>query len=140
MTPGSSREFERVATCDPTAYLAAPDGVALLREWDFASILSYIHRLAWDAGGLLTERWGTRLDTPREMVGSMVTVPLPESAGATGEDAARLRLALLVEDQIEVQLHAWRGRLWARVSAQVYNDLADVERLAAAVTQRLGRA
>jgi isopenicillin-N epimerase len=70
----------------------------------------------------------------------MVTVPLPEAAGATDADASRLRLALLVEDNIEVQLHAWRGRLWVRVSAQVYNDIADVERLAAAVDRRLARA
>jgi isopenicillin-N epimerase len=68
----------------------------------------------------------------------MVTVPLPEAAGATDEAATALRTALLEEDKIEVQLHAWRGRLWVRVSAQVYNDLADVERLAAAVERRLG--
>ena len=64
-------------------------------------------------------------------------MPLPEAAGATEEDAARLRLALLVEDRIEVQLHAWRGRLWARVSAQVYNELSDVRRLAEAVLSRI---
>ena len=67
----------------------------------------------------------------------MVTVPLPESAGATADEAARLRTALLVEDRIEVQLHAWRERLWVRVSAQVYNDRSDVARLADAVCRRL---
>jgi isopenicillin-N epimerase len=71
------------------------------------------------------------------MIGAMVTVPLPDGAGATADEAARLRTALLVEDRIEVQLHAWRGRLWARVSAQVYNDRADITRLADAVCRRL---
>ncbi len=28
---------------------------------------------------------------------------------------------------------AWRERLWTRISAQVYNEMADFERLAAAV-------
>ena len=130
-------EFEHVATSDPTAYLAAPDAMALIAEWGFPAIASYIHQLAWDAGQLLTKHWGTALDTPREMIGSMVTVPLPDAAGATDEDATRLRLALLEEDTIEVQLHAWRGRLWVRVSAQVYNELADVERLAIAVDRRI---
>ena len=55
----------------------------------------------------------------------------------TADEAARLRTALLVEDRIEVQLHAWRGRLWVRVSAQVYNDRSDVMRLADAVCRRL---
>jgi selenocysteine lyase/cysteine desulfurase len=45
-------------------------------------------------------------------------------------------LALLVDDHIEVQLHAWRGRLWTRVSAQVYNDRSDIVRLADAVKQK----
>ena len=71
------------------------------------------------------------------MVGAMVTVPLPQTLGATDEDASRLRLALLVDDRIEVQLHAWRGRLWTRVSAQIYNDRADIERLADAVARRI---
>lgn len=129
-------EFEHVATSDPTAYLAAPEAMAVIREWGFEAIVAYINRLAWDAGQLLSARWGTTLDTPREMIGSMVTVPLPEAAGATDEDATALRVALLVEDRIEVQLHAWRGRLWVRVSAQVYNDLADIERLSKAVERR----
>jgi isopenicillin-N epimerase len=60
-------------------------------------------------------------------------VPLPEDAGATTGDATRRRLSLLVDERIEVQLHAWRGRLWARVSAQVYNDRSDIVRLADAV-------
>jgi isopenicillin-N epimerase len=95
-----------------------------------------MHGLAWRAGEMLADCWDTRVETPREMVGAMVTVPLPESAGSTDEDAATLRLALLVEHRVEVQLHAWRGRLWTRVSAQVYNDEADITRLGDAVARR----
>ena len=133
-------EFDRHATSDPTGYLAAPEGIAMLREWDFAAILEYTHGLALEAGRLLTERWGTAIHAPHEMIGAMVTVPLPERAGSTMEDAVGLRLALLVDDRIEVQMHAWRGRLWARVSAQVYNDRADIVRLADAVYRRLAHA
>jgi isopenicillin-N epimerase len=134
---GFLREFELHATADPTAYLAAPEGVALLQEWGFDAVLGYMHGLAWEAAGVLTSRWDTTIETPREMVGALVTVPLPEPAGSTTEDAKRLRLALLADDRIEVQLHAWRGRLWARVSAQVYNDRSDIDRLADAVVQKL---
>jgi isopenicillin-N epimerase len=133
---GFRDEFEHTATSDPTSYLAAPEGIVLLREWGFDACVDYMHGLAWDAATTLTKRWGTKLEIPREMVGAMVTVPLPHESGSTDADAARLRLALLVEDQIEVQLHAWRGRLWARVSTQVYNDAADIERLADTVARR----
>ena len=97
-----------------------------------------MHGLAWEAASLLTTRWETTLETPREMVGAMVTVPLPERAGATEDEARRLRLSLLVDDRIEVHLHAWRDRLWTRISAQVYNDRSDIERLADAVLRKLG--
>ena len=134
---GFHAEFEHTATIDPTSYLAAPEGIALLREWDFDAVLAYTHGLAVDAGLALCDRWGTTLDAPRHMIGAMVTVPLPETAGSTTEEAVRLRLALLVEDRIEVPVHAWRGRLWTRVSCQVYNDRSDVDRLAEAVVRRL---
>jgi isopenicillin-N epimerase len=133
---GFREEFEHTATADPTSFLSAPEGIALLREWDFDACVSYMHELAWDAASLLADRWRTRFEIPRDMVGAMVTVPLPEAAGASDADAIRLRLALLDEERIEVQLHAWRGRLWTRVSAQVYNDRSDIERLADAVAKR----
>lgn len=133
---GYREEFEHTATSDPTSYLAAPEGIALLGEWGFDDCVNYMHGLAWEAAGLLAARWRTRFEIPRDLVGSMVTVPLPEALGTTSEDATRLRLALLVEDRIEVQIHAWRGRLWARVSAQIYNDRSDIERLADAVARR----
>jgi len=134
---GFHDEFELVATSDPSNYLAAPDGIAMLHEWGFDRVLAYMHGLAGDAAHLLAERWNVSFTTPRSMFGAMVTVPLPERAGSTDEDATRLRLALLAEDQIEVQLHAWRGRLWVRLSLQVYNDLDDVANLADAVVRRL---
>jgi isopenicillin-N epimerase len=133
---GFRAEFEHTATSDPSGYLAAPEGIALLHEWNFEACVTYMHGLAWEAAAILSEHWGTAFEIPRHMVGAMVTVPLPQNAGATDADAARVRLALLVEDRIEVQLHAWRGRLWARVSAQIYNDREDIARLADAVARR----
>ncbi len=53
--------------------------------------------------------------------------------GSTREEAQRLRDALLFEDGIEVPVHAYRDRLRARISAQVYNDMDDIERLADAI-------
>ncbi len=137
---GFLHEFEHTPTTDPTSLLAAPEGIALLREWNFDACADYMHRLALDAATMLTERWGTSFEVPASMVGAMVTVPLPQELGSTDADATRVRLALLVEDRIEIQLHAWQGRLWVRVSAQVYNDRSDIERLGDAVVRRLHQA
>jgi isopenicillin-N epimerase len=74
------------------------------------------------------------------MSASMATVPLPEAAGSTQGEAQALRDALFFEDAIEVQMHAFRGRVWARISAQIYNDINDIDRLAEAVAKRVGAA
>jgi isopenicillin-N epimerase len=141
---GSNRgfhdEFEHTATSDPTTYLAAPEGIALLQEWGFEACVAYMQSLAWNGAQMLAERWRTRFEVPRHMVGVMATVPLPDQAGDSDEDAARLRLALLLEHKIEVHVHAWRNRLWVRISAQIYNERADIARLGDAVGQLIQRA
>ena len=129
-------EFDHVGTRDPSAHLAAPAAIAYMRELGFEAVRAHNHALVWAAARLLAGRWGTTLVWPESMIATMATVPLPEGFGRTREDAARLRDALLFEDRIEVQLHAARGRLWVRVSAQVYNELSDYERLGEAVAKR----
>jgi isopenicillin-N epimerase len=77
------------------------------------------------------------MQAPEEMIGCMATVPLPESAGSTGEDATRLRSALLFEDRIEAPVLCMNGRLHVRVCAQAYNEPREYERLAEAVAARI---
>lgn len=129
-------EFDWAATRDPTPMLAAPEGIAFMRELGLDDVRRWNHALAWEGARALTARWGTDFVTPESMVGTMATVPLPVEYGATSDAAVRLRAALLYEDAIEVQLHAWAGQLWVRISGQVYNEMSDIERLADAVMAR----
>ena len=62
------------------------------------------------------------------MTGSMVSVRLPPAAGTDWEAAGRVFTALAGR-RIVAPVHALAGALWVRVSAQVYNDLGDVEAL-----------
>ena len=97
------------------------------------------HGLAWRAAQRLCTRWGLPWATPESMVGCMATVPLPPRLGNSVAQATAVKDWLLFERQIEVPILARGGQLWARVSAQVYNDDDDIERLAAALDER-GRA
>ena len=133
---GFTAEFDWAGTHDPTAYLAAPEGIAYLNGNGFDAIQAWNHDLAWNGARLLARRWDVALGMPESMIGTMVTLPIPASLGSAKEDAAALRDALLFEDRIEVQVHSWRDRLWTRVSAQIYNEMADFERLAEAVKRR----
>lgn len=134
---GFTAEFDLVGTRDPSPHLAAPAAIDFMNELGLEAMREHNHALAWEAASALSRRWGTTLGAPESMIGTMATIPLPERAGDTPEAAARLRDALLFEERIEIQIHAWRGRLWVRVSAQVYNDLDDFLRLAEAIAARI---
>jgi isopenicillin-N epimerase len=133
---GFTTEFDWVGTRDPSAWLAAPEGLAFLRELGFDAVRRYNHDLVWRAARQLADRWGTTIEFPESATGFMASVPLPASLGSNVEDAACLRDALLFEDRIEVQLHAAHGRLWTRVSCQIYNDAGDIDRLGDAIRNR----
>jgi isopenicillin-N epimerase len=129
---GFHAEFDLPGTRDPSPHLSAPAAIAFMRQLGVSAVRQYNHGLVWNGARLLAERWGTSFVTPEEMIGTMATVMLPDGVGSTADDAARLRDALLFGDRIEVQLHAFRGRLYARICGQVYNEPADIERLATA--------
>jgi isopenicillin-N epimerase len=133
---GFAAEFDWVGTRDPSPFLAAPAGIDFLEELGAAAVRDYDHALAWEGAKYLAAAWKTDFGTPEAMIGTMATVPLPQGFGSTRPEAMVLRDALLYEDKIEVQLHAFRERLWIRISAQIYNEMADIERLARAVLAR----
>lgn len=133
---GYVAEFDWVGTRDPSGFLAAPAGIEFMSELGIEAVMGYDHALAWEAAQWLAKRWDVTLPCPETMVGTMATVPLPTALGADKDDALRLRDALLDRDHIEAQIHDDHGRLWVRISAQIYNEMSDVERFARAVEAR----
>lgn len=134
---GMLAEFDWVGTRDPTPWLAAPDGLAFMEEFGVAAMHAHNHALVLEAARMLSERWGTPFESDPAMIGTMASVPLPERLGGDEATADALRDALWFEDRIEVHMARRDGRLWARLSAQIYNELADYERLALAVAARV---
>ncbi|MEO8505341.1 MAG: aminotransferase class V-fold PLP-dependent enzyme [Acidobacteriota bacterium] len=135
---GIATEFDLVGTRDPSPYLAAPAALAMRRELGGEEVIqTYNHELVCDAAERLAASWGVPFPTPRSMFGPMATVLLPESLGSLKDDAARLRDVLLFEHGLELNLGARHGRLRVRIAAQVYNEMADFERLDRAVTSLL---
>ena len=135
---GPAAEFDLQGTRDPTHFLTAPYAIELMNEFGgddgVAAIYRYNHELAWWAGHYLADRWGTRFTTPEEMIGSMVNVRLPAHLGSSSADAERVRAELEAEG-IEVPLYVGVDELTTRVSAQIYCDRVDIERLGDAVVK-----
>jgi isopenicillin-N epimerase len=134
---GFTAEFDWTGTRDPSAWLAAPAGLEFLRRLGFEALREYNHTLVWRAATMLCERWGGRPVAPEAMTPFMSAVPLPDAFEVSEEAATRLRDALLFQHSIEVPVHARHGRLWLRLSAQVYNEMDEFERLALAVETEL---
>jgi isopenicillin-N epimerase len=132
---GLAPEFDWPGTPDPTPALAAPAGLAFMREvLGTEAMRRWNHDMVWRAAHELAARWGQRWAVPEAMVGCMATVPLPERLQGLGPDAApRLKDWLLYERRIEAQVLATRGRLYVRLAAQVYNDERDYETLAESI-------
>ena len=102
---------------------------ASLRELGVERVQRYNHELAWSAGRELSRRLDMKLIAPEEMIGTMITLPLPSRFGSTVTDAAALRDALLFDHQIEVHVGVLNNQVCVRVSAQIYNEMADIHRL-----------
>ena len=128
-------EFDWTGTRDPSPWLAAPAGIDYMEaRLGIDAMRAYNHALAWHAVSTLAARWNGPQAAPETMIGCMGVAALPEGLGSgDAASAQRVRDALLFEHGIEIPVLARADRLWVRVSAQVYNDESDIERLGAAV-------
>lgn len=135
---GIAAEFDAGGTRDPSPALCAPAALALLQEWGVDNVMGHNHELAWQAGLMLSEMWGVSLNTPRAMIGPMVTLTLPPRFGSSVAESQNVRDYLLFERDIEVAMGvnptSHGGGVNLRVSAQIYNDLSDVQRLGEAIS------
>ncbi|MGG6292995.1 aminotransferase class V-fold PLP-dependent enzyme [Leptolyngbya sp. AN02str] len=126
-------EFDWVGTADPTPYLCIPQAIEYmgsLLPGGWPQLMQHNHELAVAARNLLCDRLHVPELCPAEMLGSMAVVPLPSHAPAT------LYQSLFQEFGIEVPIMPWCEPypLLLRVSAQLYNTLADYDGLAQALT------
>ncbi|MCE2391561.1 MAG: aminotransferase class V-fold PLP-dependent enzyme [Proteobacteria bacterium] len=130
---GFAAEFEWTGTRDPSAFLAVPAALDFLDRLDFEALRKYNHGLLWRGVEWLNGLWDTSTTAGEKMSAFMTAVELPPRFEATPANASRLRDALLFEHRIEAPVFEFGGRLWVRLSVQVYNEFRDFERLAEAL-------
>jgi len=130
--------FGWTGTDDPSAQLSVPvaiDTMAGMNASGWPGIMERNHQLVLAGRALLCEALGIEPGVPDEAIGAMATIVLPGDSTAAFGAMDPLTMRLRQEWQIEVPVFPWRdwpGRL-LRISAQVYNEIADYERLAAAL-------
>lgn len=132
---GYTAEFEWIGTRDPSAWLSFGAAASAHDELGGTKLMARNIALASEAGKFLSRRLKAPCAAPAAMQSSMTTFQLRPHG--TQDQALKLRRQLS-DAGIEVPLSAFADRLWLRISAQVYNEMSDYQRLADAVTGLLG--
>jgi isopenicillin-N epimerase len=137
--PASWRdEFTWSGTRDPAAFLAIPAAIEFLERYGLDAFRRQTHELAAYARRRIGSLIGLEPLIPDSSAwyGSMIALPLP--GGAEPEHPAQpdpLQAALWEKFRVEVPVTRWHGLTFLRVSCHLYNDRADIDRLAAALTE-----
>lgn len=126
---GFIAEFDWTGTRDASSYLAVPAALAFRQTFGDIRIKARNRGLAEEAGAYLAGAWKTRLGSPASLAGSMRMIELPLKSGAPAD----LRLKLWQDHRIDVPVNGLADGLWVRISAQLYNEMDDYRRLAAAI-------
>ncbi len=121
--------FDWVGTRDVSPWLAA-DAALAFHRWVRPEVArAWSHRLAVEGARRLAAAWGTSAPVPERFCGSMAIVELPVAGPADPDRARDLRRRLAVEHGLVCQVLPHAGRLWLRLSGQVYLEMSDLDRL-----------
>jgi len=139
-------EFDWTGTFDPTPWLCVPEALRTLASFvvgGWPEIMRRNHVLALRGRDIIAKRFGVSPPAPDAMIGSMAAFRIPDGSALTTSalDTDPLQDALLFEFKIEVPIMPWPrppNRV-LRVSAQLYNEERDYEKVADAVTLLLQR-
>jgi isopenicillin-N epimerase len=138
---GYQPEFDWTGTSDPTPWLCIPEAIAYLRglvPGGWPELMERNRSLVLQAREHLCSSIGIEPPAPAEMIGSMASIPLP--AGAPGSPAARLDSDALCEWFRKRGVRTWlypHPVPLLRLSAQLYNNLDQFQRLTTLVAEAL---
>jgi isopenicillin-N epimerase len=131
-------ELDWTGTFDPSAYLCVPEAIrhmAGLLPGGWPALMDHNRRTALAARALLCESLGCAPPSPDAMIGALASVPLPDGSDEPLRSPFSfdpLQEALFAQCGVEVPVIPWPApphRL-LRISAQIYNERGDYERLA----------
>lgn len=139
-------EFDWTGTFDPTAWLSVPAALEFMEshvglQGGWAEVMRRNNALTLLARDLLCDTLDIAPPAPDAMLGAMAAMPLPDGTqdSAPSLYGDPLQDKLLYDHSIEVPFVPWPHppKRILRISAQLYNELGDYEKLAAALRQEL---
>ncbi|KAG0204526.1 hypothetical protein BGX28_003574 [Mortierella sp. GBA30] len=128
---GFEDEFAYSGTQDYSSLLSIATAIEFRKQYGEEAIRSYTHGLAVEGGKVLAKILGTNGLTPYEhQIPNMVNVRLPiKDVNHPKADSKYLMDTLMDRYNVYTPAFQHGGYLWTRVSAQIYLELSDFERL-----------
>ncbi|MBS0275012.1 MAG: aminotransferase class V-fold PLP-dependent enzyme [Proteobacteria bacterium] len=128
---GYTQAFDWIGTRDATAWLCLEEAVRFYDALGGESLMARNRKLAATAGELLAQRLGLQITAPAAMRGAMTCLTSrPSSMNGARASSAMRHLRECCSAVVPVYL--FEDALCIRISAQIYNEVADYETLAKA--------
>jgi isopenicillin-N epimerase len=123
------RAFDYVGTRDVTGFLSVPAAIDFIERFGAAAVRQYLGDLSHE-GVAIMRPLGAEPIASDSMFAAMRAYALPQRHPAEPDDALQLMKTLWEEHRIQVASSAYQGKLLLRLSAQIYVERGDFERLA----------
>jgi isopenicillin-N epimerase len=124
--------FDWIGTRDVTPWLCFEAGAKAHDSFGGPGLMEQNRLLALAGARVLTESLGAIASAPAEMRPAMAALSLGD-APFDPRLAGNLRQVLARDYGVVVPVHAFAGKIWLRISAQIYNGIDDYSRCAEAV-------
>jgi isopenicillin-N epimerase len=126
---GFHPEFEWIGTRDMTPWLSVIAAISFIEEFGAENIRRYNNGLARQARKYIANALGVSLPAPESMIGSLSTIPVPRDISDTDPLTQSLHDTLRDKYRCEVPVIVFGGKVYVRISAQIYNEMPDYEHL-----------
>lgn len=123
-------QLQMQGTRDMAAWLAVPEAIAFRRAHDWPAVMQQCQALAQDSLARMCAITGlTPLSSAEYCAPQMVTIPIPDC------DVKAVHRDLMDRFNIEMPVLNWKGRSFARLSVQGYNNSAQMDQLVTALRE-----
>ena len=136
---GYTQAFDWIGTRDITPWLCLEAAIAAHENFGGAFLMARNRALADEGAAHVAGAFNGTTSAPPELRGAMASIRLGP-APAQPEKSRILRQRLVKEFGIVVPVFAFADQLWVRISAQIYNEIEDYDRLAGALRKALSGA